>query len=556
MEKAFKFIIIILCLLVSSCARIVTPKGGEKDLIPPKYVSSTPKENSVNFHGNSIEINFNEYIVLDNATGKLIVSPPLKKKPTIGSKLKTLYIKDLDSLQENTTYIFDFGDAITDFTEGNRLSHFSFAFSTGNQIDTLSYKGRLLNAYTLKPEPAKYVALYRNHDRKYIRENIPDYITRADSSGRFYFQNIKEGEYFVLAFDDQNQNMIYDLATEGFGCEPHRQILAAASEDSIMKVKFNTILFNESEDTVQKILSSKIINERELQIITSIPVSDSFDIKFSKPALSEDDFDTLFNKNKDTITLIAKTEKIFDTVKAEITDKKQFKEKLDLTYNIKKKRNKDEKKTFALSLQEKDIAFFDSPTLICPNAINYATNSVLKALIIDNTDTIHTSFAAKSNNPKQLYSDIQLESGKTYILWIDSMQIFDYNGLYNDTLRAELHIDSPDDYGSFVISVQDTAKTYVSAAAGEMPVLLTLFDEKNKQVGEDISADINGKPQIFEFLKEGKYKLRVIIDANGNKKWDKGDFDTAKEPEKVMFFDKTISIRKGWQTVEQWILTQ
>ena len=89
-----------------------------------------------------------------------------------------------------------------------------------------------------------------------------------------------------------------------------------------------------------------------------------------------------------------------------------------------------------------------------------------------------------------------------------------------------------------------------------MPVLLTLFDEKNKQVGEDISADINGKPQIFEFLKEGKYKLRVIIDANGNKKWDKGDFDTAKEPEKVMFFDKTISIREGWQTVEQWILTQ
>ena len=199
-----------------SCARIVTPKGGEKDVQPPSFVSSSPERNAINFKGNRIEINFDEYIALDNATDKLIVSPPLKNKPVIGSKLKTLYIKDLDSLAENTTYIFDFGDAVIDFTEGNRLNHFSFAFSTGNHIDTLNYEGIIYNAYTLKPEQAKYVALYSDTNRQYIKEKLPDYITKSDSSGRFYFQNIKEGDYLVLAFDDQNRNMLYDLNTEGF----------------------------------------------------------------------------------------------------------------------------------------------------------------------------------------------------------------------------------------------------------------------------------------------------------------------------------------------------
>ena len=128
MKRTQYTIILTIIFLLSSCARIVTPKGGDKDVTPPAYKSSNPKPNATNFHAKEIKIDFDEYIVLDNANQKLIVSPPLKHKPEITSKLKTLYIKDIDSLQENTTYIFDFGDAITDFTEGNRLPRFSFSF--------------------------------------------------------------------------------------------------------------------------------------------------------------------------------------------------------------------------------------------------------------------------------------------------------------------------------------------------------------------------------------------------------------------------------------------
>ncbi len=548
------FLFLSICFLAVSCARIVTPKGGDKDSLPPKYRTSSPKMNATNFKGKSIAIDFDEYIVLDNATDKLIVSPPLKKKPVIGSKLKTLYIKDLDSLQENTTYIFDFGDAITDFTEGNRLNHFSFAFSTGAVIDTLSYKGRLLNAYTLKAEKAKYVALYRNKDKDFIRSHIPDYITKCDSNGRFFFQNIKGGDYLLLAFDDLNRNMIYDLPTEGFGVKDNISIMPDITKttdsisdtiDSIeIKTTTDTILFNKAQDTIIQINSSKLISNRELQITTSTAVNRNFDIQFTKPLLDTSDYKIFFNKTSDTITVVTVGDSVFDTLKAKISIS-DIKENIDLVYHGKSDKRKNKKSTFKLNLQNKDIAHFSSLSLLVPNVVNTDKFSQINATAYNSTDTIAIVFHADSNNIKCFSAPAdQLSQNATYTLSVDSSQIFDCNGNYNDTLRCEIHIDSQDDYGSFAINIQDTTTDTQS-------LILSLFGS-DKQIGEDIFAKTNSGYQTFFNLKEGKYKLRIIIDANNNRRWDAGDFDSGTLSEKVMFFYKDISIRKGWQTQEEW----
>ena len=147
-------------LLFAACARIVTPSGGAVDRIPPKEMNATPKQNSLNFKDRGFVVEFDEYIVLDNVNQKLLVSPPLRVKPEISAKLKKLYVKGLDSLAENTTYIFDFADAITDFNEGNRLKNFKYAFSTGSQIDSLFYEGRVVEGFSLKNVADKLVLLY------------------------------------------------------------------------------------------------------------------------------------------------------------------------------------------------------------------------------------------------------------------------------------------------------------------------------------------------------------------------------------------------------------
>lgn len=548
------FLFLSICFLAVSCARIVTPKGGDKDSLPPKYRTSSPKMNATNFKGKSIAIDFDEYIVLDNATDKLIVSPPLKKKPVIGSKLKTLYIKDLDSLQENTTYIFDFGDAITDFTEGNRLNHFSFAFSTGAVIDTLSYKGRLLNAYTLKTEKDKYVALYRNKDKDFIRSHIPDYITKCDSNGRFFFQNIKEGDYLLLAFDDQNRNMIYDLPTEGFGVKdnisvmPDIDFISDSTSDTIDSIEIknttDTILFNETQDTIIQINSSKLISNRELQITTSTSVNNNFDIQFTKPLLDTSDYKIFFNKISDTITVVAVGDSVFDTLKAKISIS-DIEENIDLVYHGKSDKRKNNKNTFKLNLQSKDIVHFTSLSLLVPNVVNTDKFSQISATAYNSTDTIAIVFNADSDNYKCFSAPAtKLSQNATYTLRIDSSQIFDCNGNYNDSLTCEIHTDSQDDYGSFAINIQDTT-------ADSLSLILSLFDN-DKQIGEDIFATTDSGYQTFFNLKEGKYQLRIIIDANSNRRWDAGDFDKGIIPEKVFYFNKPISIRKGWQTQEDW----
>ena len=550
MKPYFKILYILFCLSFFSCARIVMPKGGDKDVIPPKYVSSNPEMNAVNFKGNRIDINFDEYIVLDNATGKLIVSPPLKKKPVIGSKLKTLYIKDIDSLLDNTTYIFDFADAVTDYTESNRLNHFSFAFSTGENIDTLFYNGRLLNAYSHKAEAGKYVALYKNHDKQYIRKNLPDYITRTDSSGRFYLRNIKEGEYTVIAFEDMNQNMLYDLITEGFGtkmCNILPQV----------QLPSDTVFYNPAKDTVQKILSSKIINEREMQIITCTPVTNDFYIEFTQPTITKEDYMILKNKSEDTITFIATANTTWDTVKGEIKDINGFSEKLSLTYLANKRQNQKTQSKFAVKINKSTIPYFEKLTLDLPFFRNPSDTSQITALCFHNDDTIKVNFTVNTDNPKQLLCNHLFNEGEKYTLWLDSALFFDYIGRYNDTLRAEFNFDTKDDYGSLLINAERSflsrGTSLTSDNTHNLPplcLIISIFGQDGQGIKETTAKITDTVSVLFENLPEGKYTIKITEDTNCNGKWDKGNFDEDLSPERVKFHNSAISIRKGWQTTE------
>ena len=46
-----------------------------------------------------------------------------------------------DTLQENTTYSFNFGQSIVDFNEGNPNDYLSYVMSTGPFIDSLQMAG-------------------------------------------------------------------------------------------------------------------------------------------------------------------------------------------------------------------------------------------------------------------------------------------------------------------------------------------------------------------------------------------------------------------------------
>lgn len=200
----------------TSCANPGMPTGGDKDSIAPVILKTVPELNTVNYKGNSVSLTFNEFVISDELSTTLLVSPPLAKKPVVRTKSKTLTIELGDSLRQNVTYTLDFGDAIADNNEKNALEDFRFAFSTGPEFDSLMVGGYVLNAINMEPiEEAVIVLLYDETDSlSSFRERIPKYIARPDEEGFYSFTNLAAGRYHLFALEDTDNSLTYNQPGE------------------------------------------------------------------------------------------------------------------------------------------------------------------------------------------------------------------------------------------------------------------------------------------------------------------------------------------------------
>ena len=90
----------------------------------------------------------------------------MKTAPKVKLGGKSISVNWKDTLKENTTYTFVFGDNIQDITEGNTLNNFQFVFSTGDVIDTLTYSGKVLELGAAQ-ETLKHEYQYRVRHKKH-----------------------------------------------------------------------------------------------------------------------------------------------------------------------------------------------------------------------------------------------------------------------------------------------------------------------------------------------------------------------------------------------------
>ncbi len=222
--KIFNSIIVLLALVVcyflsvlgSGCAQIGMPTGGPRDSTPPVLLNATPPNKTLHFSVNKIVLTFDEYVQLKDLQKNLLVAPEPKLTPNITSKLKTVTIKIRDTLQANTTYSFQLGDAIQDINEGNPLHDYTYVFSTGSYIDSLTFKGSVILAETGKPDSTLIAMLYKNLDDSAVYKEKPRYIARLDSAGNFLFKNLAGGTYHLYALKDESGQKIYNNPSQLF----------------------------------------------------------------------------------------------------------------------------------------------------------------------------------------------------------------------------------------------------------------------------------------------------------------------------------------------------
>ena len=195
-------VVAVVSVVLAACANIGSPEGGPRDYTPPQVMKTSPQADAINFKGNKIEITFDEIVNLKDQQKKVIVSPAPRTQPLIRALGKKVTIEFRDSLEENTTYVIDFSNAIEDNNESNQLDGYTFAFSTGDEIDTLAVSGIVLRAMDLEPMQHVIVGLHSNLDDTAFT-NIPlERVSRTNDRGKFTIRNLKPGNYHVFAIND------------------------------------------------------------------------------------------------------------------------------------------------------------------------------------------------------------------------------------------------------------------------------------------------------------------------------------------------------------------
>ncbi len=569
----------LLVAVLYSCASIGTPNGGPYDEAPPKFLSSTPVPNQTNYASRKIELTFDELIQLEKPSENVIITPPQLELPVIRPAGKKVSIELKDTLHPNTTYTIDFTNSISDNNEKNVLENFSFAFSTGEVIDSLAISGVLLNAENLEPMPGITVGLHHNLDDSAFTRLPFLRTSRTNDKGQFTIRNIAAGTYRVYALNDVNRDYKFD--------QPGEDI---AYCDSLIIPTFE---FSSREDTTWKD-SLTIDTIRTVPYTRFLPDDITlrlFKEKFERQYMLRPErnqanrFTLRYNAVPDTISLpvlldrepaeepwyFIQTEEEGKTVHFWLTDPLlvgQDTLALAITYPRTDSLNVLQPQTDTLRLttkrqppakkpkkgeEEKPETEFLPLTVSAAGSINTFDTVFIsfgepvledikdKIRFSQKVDTLLNPVAfdllPDSTNSLRLILSHPWNYGESFQLEIDSATIFSVYGKWNDTYEGAFSVKKKDEYGNLFIAITgvDTTAYVELLGSNDMPV--------RKVPLKDGGA-------LFMDLKPDKYYARLVVDLNGNGRWDTGNYAEKRQPEEVYYSSKLYEVLQNWDVEE------
>lgn len=597
-------------LIAVACASISSPDGGAYDEEPPRVVTSIPLNQATNSDKKKINILFNEYIKIENASEKVIVSPPQTEAPNIRADGKRVRIELFDTLQPNTTYTIDFADAIVDNNESNPMGNYTFSFSTGDEIDTMEVSGYVLNAEDLEPIKGIMVGVYAEPvpdsgvPDSLVRTKALERISRTNGSGYFVIKGVPakrrfrafalqdmDGDY---KFSQKSEMVTLDTMVFETSCKPDIRLDTIWSDsthyDSIRPVRYThffpdklvlrafkeagqdlhllkqtrdvpnqfSFIFTAPVDTLPRIeglsfegdggfvLERNATNDSLTYWIPDTTIAYTDTLSFLYTFLDTDTTNTLVWKT-DTMTLMPKT-----------THAKQLKE---LTKNIEeweKEQEKKRKKTKNLPEEENPYlttfleAKFSPAGQIDPNQNPILTFNEPIATMPDSTSL---RFLVKDDTlwVPAPYELVPLEGRPR------EFQLF---AEWDLDQQYCLEIDSAtvlSIFGNTNKSIKQEFKTrkeeeygslYIQVLLPDSNIIVQLLNNSDKPIRTE-RANAEGRADFF-YLKPGEYYLRCFIDRNNDGVWTTGEVATATQPEEVFYFPKPMTVKAQWEVEQSW----
>ncbi len=550
-------------LIFSRCANPVSPTGGPKDTIPPELILSNPLTGSTNFKQESITLNFSEFINADKLTQNLIITPKSDIKFKHVIKRNQLHIKFEDSFDDSTTYSLNFFDGVTDITEKNPAVNLIIAFSTGSFIDSMQVRGTVRDLLTNEPSDKFIVGLFPNSDTLDFLEHSPTYFTTANDSGEFSLSYVKSGEYRIMAFKDENRNLLLDPKEEAHGFRADTLLLY----DSIPPIEIASL--------IQNVKPIQIVNNRPIRSYHEIKLSREIDSYQIQPdsiysSISGTDGDVLrlynvdqFNYGDSTSIVLTVSDSLSNTILD--TLKMVFNEysgrvtewNFDLSYPDKTLTNNPLytikfNKPVLQSDTSKIFYRADSTFTLRPDSTTFLWNH-------NKTELQLQTFLNKDSIYSRQKKAITLDSTMYSLLGIDTIQ--QWTPEQSDSLKQLITSKSPIHFviqpNAFISVENDSSnlkefkhrKEFVEPFGTLQFTILT--DHKSFIVqllssnNEVAYQTINDPSPAFN-VRPASYSIRILIDSNGDGKWSFGNLLRDEEPEEVYLFPQAISIRENW----------
>ncbi|MCR4602423.1 MAG: Ig-like domain-containing protein [Prevotella sp.] len=581
------------------------PDGGWYDDTPPRVVSASPAEGAINVSSKKVVINFNEYIKIENAQEKVIVSPPQLEQADIKAAGRRILIELKDTLKENTTYTVDFSDAISDNNEGNPMGNYTYSFSTGNQIDTLEVSGYVLNAEDLEPVKGILVGLYPydTPDSAFHHEAMMR-ISRTNAGGQFNIKGVADGKYRIMALNDVDGDFVFGQKSELVAYSRDsikptwkpdtrqdtiwRDSLHIANIISIPYTHFLpddiTLLSFQEPQTDRMLLKTEREKPEKLGIYftyghDSLPVLTGLNFNSDSAFVVEatEKRDTIFYWLRDTALVNMDTLNI--EMRSMMTDTLGvLQEHIDtLTFQSKvsyEKRSKDLQKEFEKWQKEQEklkkrgehydsimpqkyleprfsnmqITPLDNITMELPEPLAKCDTSAIHLYSKQDTLWFESPHEVRQLSTRQYVISANWQAGTDYSLEIDSAAVEGIYGLVNKAAKQGIKVGKAEDFSTLKLDISG-----IPIPAGDSVAVLQvqLLDNSGKMLRQLTAKD--GKVE-FLYVKPATYYLSAFCDMNGNGKWDTGIYDEDRQPEPVFYFNEEVECKANWDVSRKWNL--
>ena len=586
------------------CATIMSPEGGPRDTIPPVIVNLVPDNFTTEFKGNRIYIEFDEFVQLKDQNKEFFTSPAMKKKPTLSIKGKGVVVQIRDTLLENTTYALNFGSSIRDNNEGNPLNSMRYVFSTGTEIDSLMCSGYTADGYKADSVSKTFIWFFPadslpdtpGYDSTMFNLK-PSVIARAENNGIFIAQNLKPIRYRIYAYQDKNDNQMYDPGTDLAGFADGEWNPAEMPDFAIW---FDSLrMYPSAEPQLYFRMFTDVTFKRQLLQSSTRPLQHQAILNFgaARPVIERIVFDSIpedkvildpLTKGRDTVALWFNVPAgdLPDTIKGEITyfrhdsirQLERVTEPLKLAWKfvetkeqerererLEKERERAEKEGEEFVEPKKENPFkFKMQTSGEINPENHLTIEFDYPVVqLDSAAVVLTSveegndpkggkggketrqpvtFERDTVNMRKWFIKSDWKEATKYNLMIPAGAVTDVAGQQNDTIKGSYTSFDHEKYATVIVNV--TTK-------GDGRKYIVQLTNASGALQQEKRGVTDGQVQ-FNYVPAGEIKIRVVEDDNGNGIWDSGNIVERRQPERTELYvndkgEDTFVTKANWE---------